>query len=51
MEIGGGSGGVEGNEEKRKKRGCLQELEENGGIGESEMEGEWGCLGAEEAWG
>lgn len=40
MEIGGGSGGVEGNEKKRKKRGGLQELEENGGIGECEMEGE-----------
>lgn len=50
MEIGGGSGGVEGNEEKRK-RGCLQELEENGGIGGCEMEGEWRCLGVEEAWG
>lgn len=28
-ENGGGSGGVEGNEEERKKRGCLRQLEEN----------------------
>lgn len=38
MEIGGGFEWVEGNEEKRK-RGCLQKLEENGDIGEREMEG------------
>ena len=29
--MGGGSGGVEGNEEERKKRGCLRQLEENWG--------------------
>lgn len=33
---------MEGNEEKRK-RGCPQELEENGGIGK--VEGERGCFG------
>lgn len=33
---------MEGNEGKRKE-GCLQELEENGGTGK--VEGEWGCFG------
>lgn len=48
MEIGGGSEGVEGKEEKRK-RGCLQELEENGGTGEMKANG--GVLQVEDAWG
>lgn len=50
MEIGGGSDGVEGNQEKRKG-GCLQEFEKNGDRGEREMMGNKSASGVEEAWG
>lgn len=50
MEIGGGSEGVEGNQEKRKRE-CLQELQKNGDREEWEMMGNGSVSGVEEIWG